>query len=101
VWRTRRRGLLRNAAIALGNRLAEGTGGEARARGLEALRLALADPEPLVRGAGAWALGRSGAAQAVPWLAAALDGERDATVEQELRAALEALAARTPTENPP
>jgi len=55
-FRTKRRGLLRNAAIVLGN-----TGDE---RALPALRRALADAEPLVRDAAAWAIaqieGRSG-----------------------------------------
>jgi epoxyqueuosine reductase len=50
LWRTRRRGLLRNAAIVLGN------SGDARA--LPALTKALDDPEPLVREAAQWALGR-------------------------------------------
>jgi epoxyqueuosine reductase len=48
--RTKRRGLLRNAALVLGN-----TGDE---RALPALRQALDDPEPLVRDAAAWAIGR-------------------------------------------
>ncbi len=48
--RTKRRGLLRNAALVLGN-----TGDE---RALPALRRALADPEPLVRDAVAWAIAR-------------------------------------------
>jgi epoxyqueuosine reductase len=50
LWRTRRRGLLRNAAIVLGN-----TGDE---RALPALRRALADAEPLVCEAAAWAIAR-------------------------------------------
>jgi epoxyqueuosine reductase len=50
LWRTRRRGLLRNAAIVLGNL------GDARA--LPALRKALNDPEPLVREAAQWAIER-------------------------------------------
>ncbi len=49
LWRPRRRGLLRNAAIALGNRPAS-TAVPALVRGLN-------DAEPLVRGACAWALG--------------------------------------------
>jgi epoxyqueuosine reductase len=48
--RTKRRGLLRNAAIVLGN-----GGGPAA---LPALRRALDDPEPLVREAAAWAIGQ-------------------------------------------
>jgi epoxyqueuosine reductase len=48
LWRTRRRGLLRNAAIALGNV------GDVRA--LPALRRAQDDPEPLIREAAQWAI---------------------------------------------
>ncbi|MBM4258655.1 MAG: tRNA epoxyqueuosine(34) reductase QueG [Deltaproteobacteria bacterium] len=48
--RTKRRGLLRNVAVALGN-----SGNPAAIR---PLRLALDDPEPLVRSHAAWALGQ-------------------------------------------
>jgi len=50
VWRTKRRGLLRNAALILGNR------GDPVA--LPALRKALDDPEPVIREAAQWAIGR-------------------------------------------
>jgi epoxyqueuosine reductase len=50
LMRARRRGLLRNAALVLGN------AGDTRA--LPALRRALEDPEPLVRDAAAWAIER-------------------------------------------
>jgi epoxyqueuosine reductase len=50
LMRTKRRGLLRNAALVLGN-----SGDE---RALPALRRALEDPETLVRDAAAWAIGR-------------------------------------------
>jgi epoxyqueuosine reductase len=50
LWRARRRGVLRNAAIVLGQRPS--------ASDLAALEHGLADDEPLVRGACAWALGR-------------------------------------------
>jgi epoxyqueuosine reductase len=50
LWRNKRAGLLRNAAIVLGNV------GDARA--LPALERACADEEPLVREAAAWALER-------------------------------------------
>lgn len=49
-WRPRRRGLLRNAAIALGNRPVIAA--------VPALIRGLNDEEPLIRGACAWALGR-------------------------------------------
>jgi len=64
LWRTRRRGLLRNAAIALGNL------GDSRA--LPALTRALDDAEPTIREAATWAIaqlsGRRGyeAASLVP-----------------------------------
>jgi epoxyqueuosine reductase len=50
LWRTRRSGLLRNAAIALGNR------GDARA--LPALEQAQTDVDPVIREAAAWAIAR-------------------------------------------
>jgi epoxyqueuosine reductase len=50
LMRTKRRGLLRNAALVLGNR------GDPAA--LPALRRALEDPEPLVRDAAQWAIER-------------------------------------------
>ena len=48
LWRAKRRGLLRNVAVALGN------WGDPRA--IPALRRALDDPEPLIREHAAWAL---------------------------------------------
>ncbi len=53
LWRAKRRGLLRNAALAAGNQRDAGLGA-ALVRGLD-------DPEPLVREACAWALARHGA----------------------------------------
>jgi epoxyqueuosine reductase len=50
LWRTKRAGLLRNAAIALGNL------GDARA--LPALERAQLDAEPIIREAAAWAIAR-------------------------------------------
>jgi epoxyqueuosine reductase len=50
LWRNRRAGLLRNAAIVLGN-----VGDE---RALPALERALADEEDVIRDAAAWAIGR-------------------------------------------
>jgi epoxyqueuosine reductase len=51
LWRARRSGLLRNAAIVLGNR------GDAAAA--PALRRALEDTDPVIRDAAAWALSRA------------------------------------------
>jgi epoxyqueuosine reductase len=50
LWRAKRRGLLRNAAIVLGNR--------PTAIAISALRKGLSDTEPLVREACRWALER-------------------------------------------
>jgi epoxyqueuosine reductase len=50
LWRTKRRGLLRNAALVLGNR------GDPAA--LPALERALMDVEPLIRDAAQWAIAR-------------------------------------------
>lgn len=50
LLRPKRRGLLRNVAIALGN--------SGNPEAIAPLRAALSDPEPLIRGHAAWALGR-------------------------------------------
>jgi epoxyqueuosine reductase len=84
LWRTRRRGLLRNAAVALGN-----TGAEAD---LSTLAAALRDPEPLVRAHAAWAIGRIGSPAGRPILEAAQASEADPEVVEELALALAALA---------
>jgi epoxyqueuosine reductase len=80
LWRARRRGILRNAAIVLGNQRAVSA--------LPALCRGLDDPEPLVRGAAAWALGRLGTPEAEAALRRRAAVERDAMVCQELEAAL-------------
>jgi epoxyqueuosine reductase len=85
LWRTKRRGLLRNAAVALGN-----AGDEA---GLPALAAALGDPEPLVRGHAAWAIGQIGAAAGREILSAARADETDADVLAEIDGAMAALEA--------
>ncbi|WP_417730189.1 tRNA epoxyqueuosine(34) reductase QueG [Rosistilla oblonga] len=80
LWRTRRRGLLRNAAIVLGN------AGDPAA--IDALNQGLQDSEPLVRGASAWALGQIGTDAAVDRLRERCDRETDAMVQQEIAEAL-------------
>jgi epoxyqueuosine reductase len=81
IKRTKRRGLARNAAIALGNAKDPAT--------VPALRQALeTDPEPLVRGAVAWALGQIGTSEARQALETALTVESDPDVGEELRIAL-------------
>jgi epoxyqueuosine reductase len=76
LWRAKRRGLLRNAAIVLGNR--------PHAAAIPALIRGLNDPEPLVRGASAWALRRYADLRAEAALAARRQIERDADVLHEL-----------------
>ena len=71
----------RNAAIALGN----GRDPEH----VPALARAMADPEPLVRGHAAWALGRIGGRRARTALEAGLGAEAAAFVRGEIRGALE------------
>jgi epoxyqueuosine reductase len=84
IRRARRRGLLRNVAVALGNwRSAEA---------VPALVKALHDPEPLVRGHAAWALGRTGGAAAIQALQQAQPSEESAEVREEIWAALDGTA---------
>jgi epoxyqueuosine reductase len=82
LWRTRRAGLLRNACVALGNIADRGS--------VPALAGVLDDPEPLVRGHAAWALGRLGGAAARAALERALSCEADAWVREECGLALQA-----------
>ena len=80
LWRARRRGLLRNAAIALGNsptREAE-----------TSLAKGLVDSESLVRGAAAWALGRCHSSTSRGLLSDRLAVEEDTTVREEIQRAL-------------
>jgi len=81
VKRARRRGLLRNAAVALGN--------WADPAAVLALTHALADAEPLIRGHAAWALGCIATDDARRALAEAQATETDIWVPEELRLALE------------
>ena len=81
LWRPHRRGLLRNAAVVLGNQRPEGC--EA------ALGRGLRDAEPLVRGACAWALGRVGTSTAREELRRRKAIETDTYVLQEIRGALD------------
>jgi epoxyqueuosine reductase len=81
VLRVGRSGLLRNAATALGN------WGDEQATG--ALERALVDPEPLVRGHAAWALGRIGGRDIESILWDTLQSEKDPYVLREIRMAIE------------
>jgi epoxyqueuosine reductase len=80
--RAKRRGYLRNAAVALGS--------SQDPAAVPALALALQhDPEPLVRGHAAWALGQIGGETALKVLRAGSEIESDGSVLEEISAALE------------
>jgi len=81
IRRTKRRGLLRNVCVALGN------SGDQQA--VPALIGALHDYEPLIRGHAAWALGRIGGEQAKKALEEASPCEEDEEVRKEIQCALE------------
>ncbi|MEX1223231.1 MAG: tRNA epoxyqueuosine(34) reductase QueG [Pirellulales bacterium] len=80
LWRPRRRGILRNAAIVLGNTRPP--------HGVAALAIAINDVEPLIRGAAAWALGQYGHDMAQTLLRQRADVEHDAEVREEIEVAL-------------
>ncbi|HYY24687.1 MAG TPA: tRNA epoxyqueuosine(34) reductase QueG [Candidatus Udaeobacter sp.] len=94
ILRAKRRGFLRNVAVALGN-----------IRSIEAVPAlvgALDDIEPMVRGHAAWALGRIGSRQAIDALKRRLRVEGDSDVKNEIEAAideasLQSSAAQLPT----
>ncbi len=83
IKRTKRRGLLRNVAVALGN------WGDPQA--IPALAHALHDHEPLIRGHAAWALGRIGGKAASDALIGRGDIETDAWVREEIELARASL----------
>ncbi|MFQ5733290.1 MAG: tRNA epoxyqueuosine(34) reductase QueG [Planctomycetaceae bacterium] len=80
LWRPKRAGLLRNAAIVLGN--------SGRLDAVPTLIEALSDDAWPVRGAAAWALGKLGGAEATAALKSALCNEAGEDVRQEIRSAL-------------
>ena len=81
VRRAKRRGYLRNVAVALGN-----------AKGAEAItalsKASLEESEPLVRGHAAWALGQIGGDKSRAALNQALEVEKDEEVRGEIKTAL-------------
>lgn len=85
--RARRRGYLRNVAVALGNMKDDALVGNLAGPLLN-------DPEPLVRGHCAWALGEIGGRQAHLTLQQAVEKETDPYVLQEIRDALCALLVK-------
>jgi len=88
LWRAKRRGLLRNAAVVLGN--------QRPADALAALARGLSDVEPLVRGACAWALGQYDSPLARAALEARLPMENDPDVRGEIVAALQSTGYLPP-----
>jgi len=82
IMRAKRRGLLRNVCVALGN-----WGDPVAVPALEA-RL-MSDPEALIRGHAAWALGRIGTRGARAALDRARGREGDGYVQEEIERALE------------
>ena len=80
VKRTKRRGLLRNVAIALGN--------WAHADAIPALSIGLHDIEPLLRSHSAWALGRINDERARNELKSAMLIEKNPNVLREIKTAL-------------
>lgn len=83
LWRPKRRGLLRNAAIVLGN--------QRPPQAIGALIHGLGDVEPLIRGACAWALGRYDDDRARKALHERLESENDQEVRSEIEAAIESF----------
>jgi epoxyqueuosine reductase len=88
IRRTKRRGLLRNVAVALGNLKSR--------EAVPALVRALDDEEALVRGHVAWALGRIGTAEAIVGLQKRRLLETDNGVNDEIEAALKIARDRFP-----
>ncbi|HET9917752.1 MAG TPA: tRNA epoxyqueuosine(34) reductase QueG, partial [Candidatus Binatia bacterium] len=80
ILRAKRRGFLRNVAVALGNLKSQ--------EAVPGLIAALADAEPLVRGHVAWALGEIGSEPAIDALQRRLQVETDDDVRGEIDAAL-------------
>ncbi len=85
ILRAKRRGFLRNVCVALGN-LKRPESVPALARTLRE------DPEPLVRAHAAWALGRIGTPEAATALQDARWQEAEASVQEEIEQAIQALS---------
>jgi epoxyqueuosine reductase len=81
IMRAKRRGFLRNVAVALGN--------SRSVEAIPALIRALSDEESLVRGHAAWALGQLGSHVAIAALQSRLCHEDDPDVRTELEAAID------------
>jgi epoxyqueuosine reductase len=83
LWRPKRRGMLRNAAIVLGN--------QRHPAAIPALAHGLRDPEPLVRATCAWALGQFALPDAQLALEQARTGESDGRVLAEIQISLHSV----------
>jgi epoxyqueuosine reductase len=81
IRRTKRRGLLRNVCVALGN--------SKDPQAVPALIKALHDDEPLIRGHAAWALGQIGGEESKRALQEGLASEEDEETLKEIRCALD------------
>ncbi len=81
LWRPKRRGILRNAAIAMGNK--------PDIANLDSLSTGLSDIEPLVRSASAWALGNHPFAEAKERLTQQAALEQDTNVKHEIELAIQ------------
>jgi epoxyqueuosine reductase len=84
IKRIKRRGLLRNACVAAGN-----WGSAAAVRALTRL---LSDPEPILRGHAAWALGQIGGEEAKAALMAAYVEEMNEAVSREIGEAISPIS---------
>jgi epoxyqueuosine reductase len=93
MWRPKRRGILRNAAIVLGNQRAVAA--------IPALTRGLCDSEPLIRGASAWALGQIAGQEALNALTTWQKSESDTLVVQEIDLAIHSAQAACSQSSPP
>ena len=91
LWRPKRRGILRNAAIVLGN--------QAHLESIPALCKGLSDIEPLVRSACAWAIGKINSPDSILILETALGVESNETVLKELQKSIHELLKQTADSN--
>ena len=85
ILRAKRRGFLRNVAVALGNTKSR--------EAIPALIRALDDDEPLLRGHAAWALGQIGSQAALDALEARRRIENDGAVRDEIADAIRTVSA--------
>ncbi len=83
IKRAKRRGFLRNVAVALGN--------SGKKEAIPVLVKSLRDDDPLIRGHSAWALGQIGGDEAKNAMEQVLEVENDEEVTKELEYALQSL----------